>query len=37
MTEQPRTLSRTRLGDVVGAVDDHTLAAVRGWLADFLA
>jgi mRNA interferase MazF len=36
MTEQPRTLSRDRLGEPVGMVDDATLHAVDVWLRDFL-
>lgn len=37
MTEQPRTLSRERLGHVSGVVDDATLQDVDTWLRDFLA
>lgn len=36
MTEQPRTVSRERLGRVSGVVDDATLHDVDGWLRDFL-
>jgi mRNA interferase MazF len=36
MTEQPRTLSRDRLGEPVGVVDDATLHDVDAWLRDFL-
>lgn len=37
MTEQVRTIARDRLGDVVGVVDDATLADVDTYLRDFLA
>lgn len=37
MTEQPRTISRDRVSEVAGAVDNLTLAAIDGWLRDFLA
>ena len=36
MTEQPRTLSRTRVGERLGEVDRACLDEVRQWLADFL-
>lgn len=36
MTEQVRTVSRERLVDAAGAVDDATLAAIRSWVADYL-
>jgi mRNA interferase MazF len=36
MSEQIRTISRDRVVDRSGHVDDATLAAVRGWIADFL-
>lgn len=36
MTEQPRTITRDRLGEVVGLVDDETLRDVDVWLRDFL-
>lgn len=36
MTEQVRTISRERLVGRAGRADPATLAAVRGWLADFL-
>lgn len=36
MTEQPRTVSRERLGDVLGAVDDACLHRIRTWVGDFL-
>lgn len=36
MTEQPRTVSRTRLNERSGDVGELTLTAVRTWLADFL-
>ena len=35
MTEQPRTLSRSRLTGVAGNVSDTCLAEVRVWLGDF--
>lgn len=37
MTEQPRTVSRDRLLDVVGIVDPDTMRDVDRWLRDFLA
>lgn len=37
MTEQPRTIARSRIVGVAGQVDEATLAAVEGWLRDFLA
>lgn len=36
MTEQPRTLSRNRLGDQIGRVDDGCLTEIQRWLADHL-
>jgi len=36
MTEQPRTISRGRLGDVIGHVDESCLVEIKQWLADFL-
>src|SRR5271156_3406260 len=36
MSEQIRTISRERVVGRAGRADDPTLAAVRGWLADFL-
>jgi mRNA interferase MazF len=36
MSEQLRTISRERLVARAGHADEATLAAVRGWLADFL-
>lgn len=36
MTEQPRTISRDRLGDVIGRLDSPCLAEIQTWLADFL-
>jgi mRNA interferase MazF len=36
MCEQIRTISRERQVGRVGRADEATLAAVRGWLADFL-
>jgi mRNA interferase MazF len=36
MSEQPRTISRDRVVGRAGRVDPATLAAVRGWIADFL-
>jgi mRNA interferase MazF len=35
-TEQPRTISRERLGDPIGQVDESCLAEIKQWLADFL-
>lgn len=37
MTEQPRTVTRERLFDVIGAVDASTMREVDRWLRDFLA
>jgi mRNA interferase MazF len=37
MSEQIRTISRERVVGRSGRVDDATLSAVRGWIADFLA
>ncbi len=37
MTEQPRTISRSRLDGVLGRVDDACLSSIRTWLADWLA
>lgn len=36
MTEQPRTISRERLGEPIGQVDEDCLRAIKTWLADFL-
>lgn len=36
MTEQPRTVSTTRIGRRLGAADAATRAAVGDWLRDFL-
>ena len=36
ITEQPRTISRERLGDQIGDLDDDCLADILQWLADFL-
>lgn len=36
MTEQVRTVDRSRLGGYIATVDDETLDAVRVWLVDFL-
>lgn len=37
MTEQPRTITRERLREVVGVVDAETMREVDMWLRDFLA
>ncbi len=37
MTEQPRTVTRERLHDVIGVVDSETMGEVDGWLRDFLS
>lgn len=36
MTEQPRTISRDRLGEQLGYVDAPCLAEIKVWLAAFL-
>lgn len=36
MTEQARTISRSRVVERAGRVTPETLDAVRGWIADFL-
>ena len=36
MTEQPRTISRDRLGSLAGRAHPRCLAEIRVWLADFL-
>lgn len=36
MTEQPRTLARTRITGVAGRVSAECLEQVRTWLGDFL-
>lgn len=36
MTEQPRTITRERLLDVMGTVGAATMREVDGWLRDFL-
>lgn len=35
MTEQPRTISTSRIASVAGSVDSHTLARIRRWISDF--
>ena len=37
MTEQPRTVTRQRLHDVIGAVDRETMDEVDQWLRVFLS
>lgn len=37
MTEQPRTVTRERLHDVIGVVDSATMGEVDEWLRDFLS
>ncbi|WP_124709257.1 type II toxin-antitoxin system PemK/MazF family toxin [Gordonia insulae] len=37
MTEQPRTVTRERLHDVIGVVDTDTMGEVDVWLRDFLS
>lgn len=36
MTEQPRTISRRRISESAGRVEDRCLEEIRRWLADFL-
>ena len=36
MTEQPRTLDRSRLGRTLGKVDERTMREIDSWLRDFL-
>ena len=36
LTEQPRTISRERLGERIGQVDAPCLAEIKRWLGDFL-
>lgn len=36
MTEQPRTISRTRIDRRAGRVDDPTMTAITSWIRDFL-
>lgn len=36
MTEQVRTISRERVGPVLGTVDDACLFTIKRWLGDFL-
>ena len=36
MTEQPRTISRQRIVDRAGLVDESCLLMIRRWLDDFL-
>jgi len=36
ITEQPRTISRDRLGEVIGHIDARCLAEIKQWLGDFL-
>jgi mRNA interferase MazF len=37
MTEQPRTITIERIVRHAGSADDVTMAAVDGWLRDFIA
>lgn len=37
MTEQPRTIARSRIGEVTGMVDAQTLQDLDVWLRDFLS
>lgn len=36
MTEQPRTIDRSRLGRTVGHVDNATMREIDSWMRDFL-
>ncbi|PRI12042.1 type II toxin-antitoxin system PemK/MazF family toxin [Leucobacter massiliensis] len=36
MTEQPRTVTRERLGERAGVVDGRTMREIELWLRDFL-
>lgn len=36
MTEQPRTISRQRIANVAGTIDNACLAEIRRWLSDFI-
>jgi mRNA interferase MazF len=36
MTDQPRTISRRRIFDTAGRVDEPCLSGIRRWLNDFL-
>jgi len=36
MTEQPRTVSRSRISAAAGKIDDPCLRVIRRWLNDFL-
>ncbi|MGW0037467.1 type II toxin-antitoxin system PemK/MazF family toxin [Gordonia sp. NPDC003376] len=36
MTEQPRTVSRDRCGDIIGVLDIACLGEIQRYLADFL-
>ncbi len=36
MTEQPRAISRTRIADVVGTVNQQSFAQITMWLRDWL-
>ena len=36
MTEQPRTISRTRITRTAGRVDDQTIETITNWIRDFL-
>jgi len=35
MTEQPRTISTSRIKGVAGTVSTRNLAAIRRWISDF--
>ncbi|MEZ5080400.1 MAG: type II toxin-antitoxin system PemK/MazF family toxin [Thermoleophilia bacterium] len=37
MTEQPRAISRERLLDAAGRVDEATTGSIRTWIHDFFA
>ncbi len=37
MTEQPRAISRTRIANVVGGVDQQSFAQITMWLRDWIA
>ena len=36
MTEQPRAIDRQRVAGIAGEIDESTLAAINGWIGDFL-
>ena len=36
MTEQPRAIDRQRVVGIAGEIDTPTLAAINGWIGDFL-